>query len=231
MTDSQTGWRKRAIEALLVVVSILLAFMIDAVWDARNEANLESMMVDAVVAQLHDMRASIAGSAARNEARVDAIDVFFRGSKESLSALPPDSAALILQALPNGESFVPSLDAARMYLATPVRDRESLEERADVAAVLSAWEEAREGHELFSDLRAGVRSELSRFAIPQLEQGVGSIVTMTGRGGPQVLGELREDPSLLRAVIEKSHFQRVFAGELRAFLLVTQDAAERLAGN
>ena len=57
MTKAQNiPWNRLVVEAAAIVVSILLAFAIDAWWDDRQQRNEEQTILKALLDDLHDKR-------------------------------------------------------------------------------------------------------------------------------------------------------------------------------
>ena len=84
------NWNRLLIEGLVIVVSILLAFAIDAWWDQQREARDAEDQVARVVAEL---RANIAIL----EVQDQSLDYTTRAAREFLSIMGPDAEPVTTQ--------------------------------------------------------------------------------------------------------------------------------------
>ena len=142
MTDLSSA-RRGIVEALFILVSILLAFWIDAWWDERQDAGMERAMLGAVAEELARNEEAIAANIARLDAYLDRIDRLLRASDAALLALPQDSVVAWVGALPGRASFNGDLEATTMLLQSPAVDSEgSLAVRARLATWRNDIDEA-----------------------------------------------------------------------------------------
>lgn len=57
--NPNSAWRRAVVEGVVIVASILLAFALDAWWDARGEAEAERGYISRIEADLAETRAGI----------------------------------------------------------------------------------------------------------------------------------------------------------------------------
>lgn len=81
--DNAMSWRRLAVEGIVIVVSILLAFAIDAWWDQRREVRAAEDQVARVVAEL---RANILILKGQDQA----LEFTTKAAREFLSIMGPD---------------------------------------------------------------------------------------------------------------------------------------------
>lgn len=119
-------------DAALIVVSILIAFALDAWWDGQSRAAEQREALSALQAELEGSRAELDSVVAFNEAQIERIDqVLERGDAAGSS----DESGAIFRALLGGLTFDPSLSAVEAILAGGL-DRIS---DSDLRAAIAAW--------------------------------------------------------------------------------------------
>ena len=96
MSEGQSiPWRRVFLEGFVIVGSILLAFAIDAAWDARGE-RLDSLETLQVLEQdLLDSQSEVARVIDREEAHAAAFYFFISSTPAELRDLGPDEAATV----------------------------------------------------------------------------------------------------------------------------------------
>ena len=90
-TDSGIQWRRLATEAAAIVVSILLAFAIDAWWDERNDRVRLVSAIRNLTAEVADARIEIVRATQRNQDRIDSLKKFLSLSAEQFLELDANS--------------------------------------------------------------------------------------------------------------------------------------------
>jgi len=116
MTEVRTlSWRRLAVESVAVVLSILLAFAIDAWWDASKERERESQLLEGLLADFERTRADLeqrVGFASRMHSNAVVLrDLIAVGAgRQSLTV--PDSAILAAIGGPTYQPAMNTLDAA-----------------------------------------------------------------------------------------------------------------------
>lgn len=138
-------WGRLLVEATAIVLSILLAFAIDATWDERQERRDEQEVLLALKADFTDNRAGLEQIIRIHAAASDRLARLDRMSREEVLALEVDSVAVFIAVLGNPATFDPvrgSVDAligaGNMRLLRDERLRQSL------TGFLNSVEDARE---------------------------------------------------------------------------------------
>jgi len=232
MTD-RTSVRRGLVEALVILVSILLAFSIDAWWDERQAVGMETAMLGAVSDELARNQDELAEMVTRLEAHLDRIDRFLRASDEGLLELPQDSVALWVAALNGRASFNGDLEAISMLLQSPPLDSgKSLSLRSHLASWRNGVDEAELLGEQLDQAQIRVRLLLARYAERSGAEGAADAHVMAARLGSRGLGEMRNDEALVAAVISKADAQRLHLAFLhglrQAAVVLTREVGERL---
>ena len=89
---SQTKqWKRSAIEGLVVVASILLAFGIDAAWDARQERAAVEVHLEALSLEVGALRVQAEGGIARRTERMEVMRTLLDQTGRGAQSLPNDS--------------------------------------------------------------------------------------------------------------------------------------------
>ena len=209
MTDLSAA-RRGIVEALFILVSILLAFWIDAWWDERQAAGMERAMLGAVAEELARNEEEIAANIARLEAYLDRIDRLLRASDATLLALPQDSVVAWVGALPGRASFNGDLEATTMLLQTPAVDSEgSLAVRARLARWRNGIDEAELLGGQLDQEAIRVNRLLARYAARVAPDGDAGVARMAARLGVAGLLEIRNDEVLIGALLSKADAQRI----------------------
>ncbi len=108
-------WRRLLAESLAVILSILLAFSIDAWWDSRQEVQRERELLSGLLADFQSSRSGLEArlSLARRMAAGTAGFLELIGTYEGATALTvPDSLVLAVLGGPTYEPATNTLDAA-----------------------------------------------------------------------------------------------------------------------
>ena len=92
-SGEQISVKRVTVEALAVVLSILLAFAIDAAWDARNDRASEIASLQSLVAELDANRTAFEASMAFHEGLMANKKRLFDISR-GVEALPDDAIAV-----------------------------------------------------------------------------------------------------------------------------------------
>ena len=99
-------WPRILAEGAAIIVSILLAFSIEAWWDRRQEFEIETTYRQDLLVEMREVRAELAGDDERRRATLSAIDSL---QKESATRSVPDTTLMewILLAIRNPAFFPP----------------------------------------------------------------------------------------------------------------------------
>ena len=96
-TTRQIPWLRVFVEGVVIVASILLAFVIDASWDERQATDEEAEIVAAVVQDLRRSRDAMDVVLSSHDLGRVSFDAFLATSPADLADLSEDSAAFLLQ--------------------------------------------------------------------------------------------------------------------------------------
>jgi hypothetical protein len=229
-----TQSRRIALEGLAVVTSILLAFAIDAWWDANQLREAEAAAMEALRVELVQNREALQRSITLNEGSRVSASLFLAASPAQLrqtdfrqrGTTAHDAAA----SLWNLSTFDPDVGALMRFL-----DRNELTTdlgRTVYSAVVN-WETRRvdtgeEAEALWEScliLLRGLTSYMSDLA-PSLGAPAG--LALINKDGPERLARFRANESLMGELIAKSQLQMIYTRELRALLQQTDQVLDIL---
>lgn len=162
-------WSRLFIEGVVIVVSILLAFAIDAWWDERQEAKEAELQVERVVAELE-------ASAILLEQQIEALDVTTDTAKRFLVMFGPEpgpvdktvAGALFNELFASGTiSFDRS--ASQRFLASGLLTQGRwLEVRHDLSALLADQNRSEKRSVELREMRPAINTYIARL-IPALD--------------------------------------------------------------
>jgi hypothetical protein len=214
MSDSQPA-KRFATEGAVIVVSILLAFWIDAWWDSSQARRTEATVIESIREEAEGNRRELDVLLARNDTQLARIDMFLRAGEDHLRALPQDSVFPWLAAMVITWTFDGDDSAAGLFLdsSTPVTPH-----AREVRGVLARWvrigEDLEEEKNTLWDLGADLAGRLAVHVAPTVPDGLGLLHEVAARLGPDLLAELRVDEGYVAALLNKAHYQSVYAEEL-----------------
>lgn len=221
-----------AVEGLVIVTSILLAFWIDAWWDGVQEKRQEAALVASLGDELEANHRGVQRFLSGGAAHIDRIDRFLRSTGEQLRNTPHDSVHPLVEALWLPPTFDPLTSATSMFLDAPPR---SASESLVLHRVVAAWGRAlSDAQEEGLDLRAHaseVVDILTAYSVtlpPPPSDPIsdwGEVDLLTGQNrtfvstsieqaGPDVLARLRADSAFVAALTRKMHDQRRYLFEI-----------------
>lgn len=213
---SQPGRFKRlASEGAVIVVSILLAFWIDAWWDRRQARTAEAAVLESIRSEVEANRLELDLQESRNANQFDRIDRFLGATPDDLRALPPDSVVPWLSAMITTWTYDGDDSAAGLFLgsSTPVT-----EYGRAVRGALARWvrimDDTEEEKATLWDGGAELARILARYAVPVASEGLEGLQLMTAQRGSDLLVRLRQDEDWIAALLHKAHYQNVYALEL-----------------
>jgi len=132
---STIPWVRVLVEGAIIVVSILLAFAIDAGWESSQEAAWRSEALSDLRREAESNEAAIGEFISLYQASVEAAERVY-ADPESLSALPNDSLARIFALA----VFVPTFDPDDAVLSSLVRSGQiDRIEDGDLRSSISLW--------------------------------------------------------------------------------------------
>ena len=224
-----SAWRRGLVEGLFVLVSILLAFWIDAWWDHRQATQLEAQIVAAVADELAGNAIDAEDVLTTHDLRLAQIDRFIRSTPGDLAQVSPDSVIEFVVAFPNAPEHAPVVSASTMLLQTAPIDARGIEARNMVGRYLRLLSEFATID--INDARLQVLSQLAIYAERDALGGLADNNQMVARQGPSVLSDLRNDERFVAAVLQKSHVQVFLRQRLETILRVTDSVRVVLAGS
>jgi transposase-like protein len=107
-------------EAALIVLSVLLAFWINAWWEGRQARTAEAAAVEAVRAELERNRSGLEVRIDQNRRQLVALERFLGMAPRALGAIPPDSVRLFAAAMVIPPTFDPEMAAATVLARNAV---------------------------------------------------------------------------------------------------------------
>lgn len=191
------SWRSSARDVLLIVVSILIAFALDAWWDGRVARVEERIVLGAIRGDFRAARLELDSVMARNDRDAALITAMLSMDRPSLDGIGPDSASkLLAPAVFGGLTFDPSMGAVQALLTGGLLNQI---QNKPLAATLAAWpgaiDEIEEDQEFlvgtWKDLRDwAARRGLLTSILPFFREMDASASELSPR---EVLGELLAD--------------------------------------
>lgn len=221
MTDATHASTKRLIlEMLVVVVSILIAFSLDAWWEGRAEARTET-------AHLRAIRSDFEQNVARLSARVDRQQQIADASRRLLVAIssetPPvrDSVGTLLSQVFSSGRFVPVMGAYEAVISSgglaQVRDDSLRLALADFASLLEGRYYERYADELYVDF---IRSFTGRLGMAAAVVATDSLAA--AQAAVVLQSGLLADPGFHERLALRHLAERDVAGTYRELLVKAQ---------
>lgn len=204
-----------ATEGAIIVVSILLAFAIDAWWDRRQARVAETTVLESIRQEVEQNRRDLDLMLLRNETQLDRVDRFLGSSPEELRTLPQDSVAPWVLALVVTWTYDADDSAAGLFLGSsaPVTPR-----ARDVRGVLARWirivDDLEEEKETVWELGAASAGQLASYLTSVADEGQSRLHEVAARAGPELLARLRKDEQFVAGILNKAHYQTVYVLEL-----------------
>ena len=213
------------------MVSILLAFAIDASWDARSERVRLEAALQNVVSEVSEGREELEGSLRRNRFRMARLERFLSLSPEGAAALHPDSARAIAVSLVPPSPFDPGGVALQSMLGGGSLD---LVADSTLANALIAWaqlpDELEEDHRAASALASAVGEAAARHGVATALLNADEAPSIPGAPGlATALHSMRRDPDGTDRTAQLLNEYRDFTGQL-ADGLTLADEVIALAG-
>jgi hypothetical protein len=112
MTVAKERWKTLSVEGLLIVFSILLAFMINAWWDTVQDERRAQELVESMISDFETTRERIAASAEEGNAilrRGEILLNLIRSGEE----VPVDSLRFLIEGMTMGIVFQPAISSYR----------------------------------------------------------------------------------------------------------------------
>jgi len=222
------AWKRRAGEMAVVVTSILLAFGIDAAWEARGERADERAALEALLQEMTSNRDALERIISVHDSASARVGAWLRTSPEGIAELLDDDALVrpplrLHNALWAPYTYDPNVGAVRAFVN---REGSSSELTEGLRRSTGEWDAK------LADTRelGGVLWESSRDVLALLSYHVVDLAPAEGQG-PSVrvierdyatrMARARADEKLVAATIAKSSLQRIYASDLGRLLDMT----------
>jgi len=225
-----TQSRRIALEGVAVVVSILLAFAIDAWWDGHQLRDAEAAAMDALRDEFVQNREVLQQSIVFNRTSIRSASFFLTASPAQIRQIDfrsqfdatPAEVAGVLWTL---DTYEPDVGALVRFL-----DRNELATdlgRAVYTAVVN-WETKRADTEeeaavLWESCLILLRGLTSYMSDLAPTQGVPAGLGLLNQDGPERLARFRANEQLMGELVTKAQLQSIYTRELRALLLHTEE--------
>jgi hypothetical protein len=227
MADTKAT-RELLSEGVVILGSILLAFAIDAAWDARQERRVESVVVSAVASEVRANQESLTGVLASTDESLARLDRFMNLTPTRLGQVEPAEVPQLVR-LSLAADHEPILGAATALLQSPATDASGLVVREWVARWVQSLRSLNVERAVLQRRQESLQQELARYASRYPDGGVAPTDVMLMRArDPELIRELRSDELLVAAVVEKGHAQWSYARRLRSVLALSDTIAAAL---
>jgi hypothetical protein len=219
--------RTNLTEGAVIVLSILLAFAIDAGWDARSAARDEAALRNAIRADMATTLEALDGYAGAMELLSERTERFLEATPEALAQFEPDTAAVFLRGFVAASgTFTPSNGALRTSDLSLMGDQEL---RARLGSWLLAAEDAAED---LPTLESGAREVALRSGVVGAPRAVRDAALFPEVGTtPSVLAQLRGEPEFIDALLIHDGKRRRNLNKLATLRRVTLSVLERLSAH
>jgi hypothetical protein len=229
--SSEVPWKRILAEAAAVVASILLAFGIDAGWDASRERAIDRSVVDALRTEMVGNRERLIRTIEFNVGARSAVTEFFSLSPDEVLSLEPASyQSPIHVSLWAPYTFDPELGATTVFLDREVADSDAIRLLRQAVIdwhrrILDAGEE--------SDVLWGLSGDVLRLMTSHLAdlrpaEGTQVGLNVIRQDYAARLARIRADQELVAAVFAKFNVQGIYTNELRRLLEQTDSVLSRL---
>jgi hypothetical protein len=216
------------VESAAVIASILLAFGIDATWDAWRERATEREIMEALHDEMLHNREVLATVIRYNDEAAEHFRTFLTLTPEEISRTQGDRWAL--DALWAHYTFDPEVGALDLFLE---RDASTSERGRRVRRSAVNWQAllvdaGEEGQILWAAAHEALRL-MSAYAADQIPEGdrEPNLYTILDDYGPR-MARLRTDEEFLTSARAKFTLQQIYKGELRVLLEQTDRLLELL---
>ena len=224
MAEPRVGiaWSRIVIEGLVIVLSILLAFGIDAWWEGRLDRESERALLVSLAGGLEQAKANADTALSRNTRAAAALDEFIRADPAALELLPEDSAQIVLDRLLRFDTYASSDGALR---SGALGDLSSDDLREALATWSTLEADVTERAAILLDLLKDLRLSVTPEALVALgDVGVDPNVA----GAAQALAGMRETDRVVVALLTLDSFALAFRKQLRALSEQTDSVLAQL---
>ncbi|MEP0202656.1 MAG: hypothetical protein ABJ084_00930 [Halioglobus sp.] len=137
MTTSQTlPWKRLLAEAVAIVLSILLAFAIDAWWDNRSDSHAEQLLLQRLQADFTDIQSAVLMVEAEHRETSAACRALMSIPEGSQVPPTPEYDRMVALVFLTSRTFNPGMGAAAAFLSS---DGSNLADNEALADLLLSW--------------------------------------------------------------------------------------------
>ncbi|MEP4484997.1 MAG: hypothetical protein ABJ013_05170 [Halioglobus sp.] len=137
MTTSQTlPWKRLLAEAVAIVLSILLAFAIDAWWDNRSDSHAEQLLLQRLQADFTDIQSAVLMVEAEHRETSAACVALMSIPEGSQVPTTPEYDRMVALVFLTSRTFNPGMGAAAAFLSS---DGSNLADNEALADLLLSW--------------------------------------------------------------------------------------------
>lgn len=220
--DGTIAWRRLVAEGGAIVLSILLAFAIDAWWDERQERLEERRVTESLQQDFTRNRVAVERAIALHTAATERVSRLDRMGAAEIRALPQDSVAVLVGAIFVPHSFDAELGtvdalvgAGRLGVLHAPELREALTRFVNV--VEDGEEDVRFIQEFVTKVWEASMDHGGPWNVPSgVNRGGGP--DFLPEPSPETLVQIRSDPRLMSLVRQLRFLAWVYVGELRRML-------------
>lgn len=195
----RVGWRRLGLEGFVIVVSILLAFAVDAAWDGHLDRRRLGSSLDQLREQLSGNREEISRAIDRNLVTMSRLRLFLLSSPEELRTMPVDSLQSISGAFQGHGIYDQDGGVAEAFVAEGLLD---LVRDPDLRHMLMVWgtlpDELEEDYAAIPAADEGLRTFLVDHAVLSAREGIPG-----ADGLDRALFDMRSDPRAVEAVLHR----------------------------
>ena len=228
MSDSKRRW---AIEAVVIVLSILLAFAIDAWWDERQETVQTERMLQSMAEDFRSNLTEAREVIERHRTRRELVTRLAGMDDAQIRALPADSFGVYYAALYDPRSFDPATATIDALVGSGDLDLVEDEElRLLLSRFLNVVRDSEEEEEWMQDVSRRIRERTTRHGGPwdaRSRSGSDLFPALTADD----LIRLRNDEELMGQVRLNLLYVGVYVSELEDVVAVSEQVVERLGEN
>ena len=219
--STDVRWKKTLVESAAVIASILLAFGIDATWDAWRERSTEREVMAALSQEMRSNRGQLENVIRLNDEAAEHFTTFLSLSPDEIASTTGDR--WVVDALWAHYTFDPEVGALDLFLERDVSANEGarMVRRAAVNWQAMLADAGEEGQVLWT-ATGETLSHMAAYASDQLPQtGRGpTLYTILDDYGPR-MSQLRADEDFLTAARAKFTLQKIYRDELGVLLSQT----------
>jgi len=202
-------------EGAVIVISILLAFWIDAWWGAKQDSVREKAILESINSESLENQVELDRAIQRFAESTLAVDAFFNMTPQELGALPPDSAEMILGDMFGTYTYDPQNASSQALLSiSQSLSDEGLNIRQKVSTLQRLVDDSSEEADAHWEWTLKALHVLALSSVESVPGGAAFVSTMASRLGPQVMSELRTNDDFIAAIMVKHSTGFAYQSEL-----------------